>query len=129
MENKVVYTSAKWHSLNFKFAYSTSLLMHYYRKYMYTALGTPRTYSMSWDTQCITKVSIPLIFLRIFKYISSWDNTDKMTHWHNEKLSVYSLYNRVNLFSPQNNSKYNSLTGLAEGRICQKFIEEFGHSN
>ena len=29
--------------------------------------------------QCITKVSTPLIFLQIFKYISSWDNTDKMT--------------------------------------------------
>ena len=29
--------------------------------------------------QCITKVSTPLIFLQIFKYISSWKNTDKMT--------------------------------------------------
>ena len=29
--------------------------------------------------QCITKVSTPLTFLQIFKYISSWDNTDKMT--------------------------------------------------
>ena len=27
----------------------------------------------------ITKVSTPLIFLQIFKYICSWDNTDKMT--------------------------------------------------
>ena len=35
--------------------------------------------------QCITKVSIPLTFLQIFKYISSWDNTVKMTLWHNEK--------------------------------------------
>ena len=35
--------------------------------------------------QCITKVNTPLIFLQIFKYISSWDNTDKMTLWHNEK--------------------------------------------
>ena len=24
-------------------------------------------------------------FLQIFKYISSWDNTDKMTLWYNEK--------------------------------------------
>ena len=30
-------------------------------------------------TPCITKVSTPLTFLQIFKYISSWDNTDKMT--------------------------------------------------
>ena len=30
-------------------------------------------------TQCITKVSTPLTFLQIFEYISSWDNTDKMT--------------------------------------------------
>ena len=29
--------------------------------------------------QCITKVSTPLIFLQIFKYISSWDKSDKMT--------------------------------------------------
>ena len=29
--------------------------------------------------QCNTKVSTPLTFLQIFKYISSWDNTDKMT--------------------------------------------------
>ena len=29
--------------------------------------------------QCITKVSTPLTFLQIFKYISSWGNTDKMT--------------------------------------------------
>ena len=29
--------------------------------------------------QCIRKVSTPLTFLQIFKYISSWDNTDKMT--------------------------------------------------
>ena len=35
--------------------------------------------------QCITKVSTPLTFLLIFKYISSWDNTDKMKLWHNEK--------------------------------------------
>ena len=28
--------------------------------------------------QCITKVSTLLTFLQIFKYISSWDNTDKM---------------------------------------------------
>ena len=35
--------------------------------------------------QCITKVSTPLTFLQIFKYISSQDNTDKMTLWHNEK--------------------------------------------
>ena len=34
--------------------------------------------------QCITKVSTPLIFLQIIKYISLWDNTDKMTLWHNE---------------------------------------------
>ena len=33
----------------------------------------------------ILKVSTPLTFLQIFKYISSWDNTDKMTLWHNEK--------------------------------------------
>ena len=31
------------------------------------------------NIQCITKVSTPLTFLQIFKYISSWDNTDKMT--------------------------------------------------
>ena len=24
-------------------------------------------------------------YLQIFKYISSWDNIDKMTLWHNEK--------------------------------------------
>ena len=35
--------------------------------------------------QCITKVNTTLTFLQIFKYISSWDNTDKMTRWHNEK--------------------------------------------
>ena len=35
--------------------------------------------------QCITKVSTLLTFLQIFKYISSWDNTDKMTLSHNEK--------------------------------------------
>ena len=29
--------------------------------------------------QCITKVSTPLTFLQISKYISSWDNTDKIT--------------------------------------------------
>ena len=29
--------------------------------------------------QCITKVSTLLTFLQIFKYISSWDNTNKMT--------------------------------------------------
>ena len=29
--------------------------------------------------QCIPNVSTPLTFLQIFKYISSWDNTDKMT--------------------------------------------------
>ena len=29
--------------------------------------------------QGITKVSTPLTFLLIFTYISSWDNTDKMT--------------------------------------------------
>ena len=29
--------------------------------------------------KCITKVSTPLTFLQIFKYISSWDNTDEMT--------------------------------------------------
>ena len=37
------------------------------------------------NSQCISKVSPPLTFLQIFKYISSWDNTDKMTLWHNEK--------------------------------------------
>ena len=31
--------------------------------------------------QCITKVSTPLTFVQIFKYTSSWDNTDKMTLW------------------------------------------------
>ena len=35
--------------------------------------------------QCITKVSTSLIFLHIFKYTFSCDNTDKMTLWHNEK--------------------------------------------
>ena len=29
--------------------------------------------------QCITKESTPLIVLQRFKYMSSWDNTDKMT--------------------------------------------------
>ena len=38
--------------------------------------------------QCITKVSTPLTFLQIFKYISSWDNTDKMTLWHNESSNM-----------------------------------------
>ena len=28
--------------------------------------------------QWITKVCIPLTFLQIFKYIFSWDSTDKM---------------------------------------------------
>ena len=32
-----------------------------------------------------TVYSTPLTFLQIFKYISSWDNNDKMTLWHNEK--------------------------------------------
>ena len=31
------------------------------------------------NVQCITKVNTPITFLQIFKYISSWDNTDKMT--------------------------------------------------
>ena len=35
--------------------------------------------------QCITKMSTPLTFLQKFKYISLWENTDKMTLWHNEK--------------------------------------------
>ena len=35
--------------------------------------------------QYITKVITPLTFLQIFKYISSWDNTDKITLWYNEK--------------------------------------------
>ena len=37
------------------------------------------------DIQCITKVSTPLTFLQIFKFIASWENTDKMILWHNEK--------------------------------------------
>ena len=28
---------------------------------------------------CITKVSTPVTFLQIFKYISSWNSSDKMT--------------------------------------------------
>ena len=59
------------------------------------------------ERESITKVSRPLTFLQIFKYISLCDNTDKMILWYNEKYSVCSLCNRVNLFSPQNNSKYN----------------------
>ena len=31
------------------------------------------------------KSEYTLTFLQIFKYISSWDNTDKMTLWYNEK--------------------------------------------
>ena len=39
-------------------------------KYMYICMYV--------NIQCITKVSTPLTFPQIFKYISSWDNTDKM---------------------------------------------------
>ena len=49
----------------------------YVHVYMYTCMYI--------YVQCITKVSTPLTFLQIFKYISSWNNTDKMTLWHNEK--------------------------------------------
>ena len=41
--------------------------------------------------QCITKVSTPLTFLKIFKYISSWDNTDKIT-LDTMKSSLYAAY-------------------------------------
>ena len=55
--------------------------------------------------QCTTKVSTPLTFLQIFKYISSWDNTDKMTLWYNEKCAAYKteliILFIINLFSHQ----------------------------
>ena len=71
--------------------------------------------------QCITKVSPPLTFLQIFKYISSWDNTDNLTLWHNEKSSGCSLYHhhhhivlaaRISLTL----SRHSSLSFIALGR-------------
>ena len=51
--------------------------------------------------QCITKVSTPLTFLQIFKYISSWDNTDKMTLWHKILREFFIMWCHVGTFSDQ----------------------------
>ena len=60
-------------------------IIQLYPHFGYGPVGWAVEYTDCIYIQCITKVSTPLTFLQVFKYISSWDNTDKITIWHNEK--------------------------------------------